>query len=90
VIHTYPPNQSRKKDATSQSAPNRGKSIYSQLLKPWVSHQYISQDLVLTANCLSLQLYDLGLVTDRLPRGCEVVTGWLLLNRLHCTPLETL
>jgi hypothetical protein len=43
-------------------------SVYPQLLKPWVNHQYIPQHLFLTVNRLGLQLYDLVLVTDRSKR----------------------
>jgi hypothetical protein len=44
------------------------KSVYPQLLKPWVNHQYIPQHLFLTVNRLGLQLYDLVLVTNRSKR----------------------
>jgi hypothetical protein len=43
-------------------------SVYPQLLKPRVNHQYIPQHLFLTVNHLGLQLYDLVLITDRSKR----------------------
>jgi hypothetical protein len=43
-------------------------SVYPQLLKPWVNHQYMPQHLFLTVNRLGLQLYDLVLITYRSKR----------------------
>jgi hypothetical protein len=61
--------------------------VYSQLFKPWVSHQDAPQHPFFTLQSFGQQLDDLGLVTDHFPGCRKVVAGWLLLayRLLHNT-----